>query len=440
MPDSVRIVPLGGMDEVGDRNCYAIVYGKDAILFDCGERVPNGQISESEMGPEYFPSFDILFGYDVRLRAVLISHAHLDHVGGLPELWERFLQHQALNDVPVVGSVFAKQVIERMIFQDFCPLRFSHKERDTFGPFKVEMFPVVHSTPGSRGFSVHVGGKHIVYLGDCKLCNKAPRRMQEEEAFLHRLRALGKERVDAVLLDSTNADKKGHTPLECDVLANISRVMEKHPLSRIVVSTFSSHTDRLEHIVQIARASGHSRPVFVAGSNMQRYLHIAGIDSWKRYAKDKKTEIFPSVPGSGIILATGAQAEPGSALRRFADGDLPFGVNPARDILISASSTIPKPGIAERVEDMMEALSDMFCNMYLAPNVRTREEYPNVERGLYHASGHASQEDLREILAQISPRLVIPVHAERERRELITPLMPPRSALYIAEEGYEISL
>ena len=345
MKERVYHMPLGGMNEVGDRNCHAIVYvdkhgHKEAVLFDCGQKVPLDAPEDQELGPEYFPDFSQLFAQDIHIRAVLVSHAPLDHVGALPYLCELINGQRSGEGAPlIVCSDFAKDVIYNIVFRGYCGAKFTSRKRLRIGPFDIEMFPVIHSTPGSRGFSVRVGGEHTVYLGDCKLANHIPETQGEEDEFSRRLALLGHERPDALLLDSTNSDKYISTGFERDVRTAIRADMIKNADVRLFMVTFASHIDRLGDTLRCAEQMG--RPVFVRASNMSKYLRIAGMKSWRWYGEDPNTHTFPNVPKNAIMLLSGAQAEPNSALVRFMKGSLPMPVDETRDALMFACSTIP---------------------------------------------------------------------------------------------------
>src|SRR3989344_62258 len=170
--DRVCVTPIGGLDEVGERNCYLISYKGEGVLLDCGQKIPFE--NSEDLGPEFFPDFRMIWEKGINILGILVSHAHIDHVGGLPYFYGEHGRRYGKNPPTVYAIHFTLNVIERIVFsfeQELPPLGYFPKEGDScdIGPFRIEVFPVIHSIPQALAIIVHVGGKSVVYLGDCKM-------------------------------------------------------------------------------------------------------------------------------------------------------------------------------------------------------------------------------------------------------------------------------
>ena len=429
----VCITPLGGMHNVGERNCYLVSYQKKGILLDCGQKIPEGEGDRENLGPEFFPDFSFIQERGIEIVAVVASHGHIDHIGGIPHFVSLFGRN-----IPVLGSRFTRRVLDSIVFDGDSlrvPTSLSPTGALTFGPFAVEMFPVIHSIPDASGIRVEVAGQSIVYLGDFKTRGD----QEEEEQFFKTMSLLEQRGVTALLVDSTNPHEEGPTLPEKEAIARIHKVMDDHRAGRIVIATFSSHLKRLSAILE--KADRQEREVWVAGRSMRRYLEIAEGHRypWSPYARTRDRD-FPETLFDAVILMTGSQGEQNSALWRFSQGELPIQLHGKNDALVVAANTIPKPHIIDRTGDVISGLAGRVTKMYLAPRVAAKGEYTNVTRDHFHVSGHGMLADYRRLFSVIKPAICLPVHGERERRTLFGPLLSPQTTLALLEQGESLVL
>lgn len=466
----LKITALGGVDAIGEKNCLLITYGQDAVLLDCGQKVGSSQpespgdvdgISNDEaqdeldssrdsrrryIDEEYemsnFPDFSRLSNLNV--RSVLLTHSHKDHLGALPGLLRRH------PDIVVVGSEFtlkaAREFVSRygpgpLGFQDDC---FSV----SLGPFEVTRFPVLHSVPGSQGFKIRVGGKTIVYPGDIKTpgLRSADKRYKH---YLDHLRSVGEAGVDFLIQDSTNIRESGYAGTEEIVREALNRIIEKESGKRIFITLISSNVARLKNIISLARR--YDRKVYIAGPALTNILHLARVNGWQSLTKNS----VRFLPEDAIVIVTGSQGEPNSFLGRLSRDELDFlpkearegGENPLvgiGDTLVMSSDPIPVPEVEKNFYPMVEDLSGMVGKIYITHDTdwfESRAAKVEREDGL-HVTGHGKQNDIRDIIRIIDPKIVIPFHAELERREEMAKFVDDEfgKASVILETGREVQL
>ena len=468
----VRVLPLGGMQEIGKKNCHAILYTKNGVthvlFLDYGQKLPpfDLNVKPGEILPdEYYPDIRAMLKRDYRVEGVLISHSHRDHAGGLPHLERELTRAYPESGLPTLfASRFGQRVIRNIIYGSK-PIEDERKRAERgrktesiepgfpmesmrwnepyrFGPFTVWTFPVIHSTPGSSGFFIEAGGKHILYLGDCKLLGD----YHEERRFEETMEWVRQQGVDVLLLDSTNAHEDGRALPERQALNNIAKVMLHRRHSRLAIASFASNVDRQRELIAMARKQG--RHVYALGLSMNHYLEADNVgwnEGWRSYRWEQDEagkKIYPDIPHDAVILMTGIEAEPNSGIFKLLN-DVPCWNASIDDVMLSGS-TIPHADIIARVESALGLVSKRCKSLYLARNeVILKKEYGNVVWGDYHFSGHGKRDDLEELAVDlVNPRMVIPIHAHRERREEVAGLLAPYPyiSVQIAEEGDEINV
>ncbi len=442
----VSLIPLGGMSAVGARNSYALVYEIDgkryALLLDYGSTPHDNSIVDfnSVLPDEYFPDITPLLYRNIQVAGVLCSHGHFDHIKGVPDFLERYGQAHPDWKMPVIyASSFTRSVLGKIVYQlpsELLPEMESlvwKKPKDQFErivPFEVCTFPVIHSIPGASGFSIKVGGKHILYLGDFKLHGDPG----EEKDLQSAIEDITRESVDLLLLDSTNAQQEGFTLPERAVLDQIKRVMEEKRGGRLAFTTSSPNLKRLRFIIKTAGEQG--RFVFVLGVSLERYLQAGGVNGgWRPYRWGGEDGRYPDVPANAIFLVTGCQAEEGSGIWKILNGEVPLPWDPQRDSIVVAANTSFRPEAQERVREMVGRAHEICETLFLAYGVAADKEYDNVERGLFHVSGHANNGDLEEIVKLVNPSLVVPIHGHIERRREVGSIVPKDISFQLVEEG-----
>jgi ribonuclease J len=390
----LRIIPLGGLGEIG-KNMTVLEYGRDMIVVDCGVMFPDSD----QLGIDLIlPQFDYVVKNQDRLRGVVLTHGHMDHIGGLPYLL-RSVKTALYGTALTIGMVnhqlqeahVAKQA-QFHILQDL--------ESVTLGPFKISLFPVAHSIPGSVGLVIDTPVGAVVHTGDYKL-DATPAGGRTTD--LARLRHLTPKGVLALLGDSTNADKPGRTPTEALVTEELDRLFAEANQGRIIIATFASLLGRLQAIMRLAEK--HGRKVMIAGRSLEDNIRLARELNEMQVPKGLLVEAGSRVPDRQLlILATGVQGEPRSALSRMAQGQHRQVSVKAGDTIIVSGGTIP--GNEVEVGRMLNRLFELGANVIYG-------RLANV-----HVSGHGSRDELAAMLKAARPKFLLPVHGETRHLHL----------------------
>ncbi|HEY3071580.1 MAG TPA: ribonuclease J [Candidatus Limnocylindrales bacterium] len=385
----LRIIPLGGVGEIG-KNMTVFEYGDEIIVVDCGLMFPDEEMFGIDL---VVPDVTYLKERSANVKAFVITHAHEDHVGGLPYVLPNF------PGVPVYASTLARGLLGIKIkehkLRDNPLLALDPGDEITVGPFTVIPFRVSHSIPDAMGVVIRTPVGVVVHTGDFKF-DHTP--VDGKLSDFHVLARMGEEGVVCLLSDSTRAENPGYTPSERTVGEAFREIME--PLDgRVIVATFASNIARIQQVIDAA--GSFSRQVAVIGRSMEQNVRIASELGYLQYPQDQmipKERINEVAPGSLVIATTGAQGEPMSGLARMANRDHRFvEIQPGDTVIVSAS---PIPGNEEYVSRTIDNLFKAGANVY----------YHTIRRA--HVSGHASQEELKLMLGLTKPRHFIPVHGE----------------------------
>ena len=390
MPDNetpLRIIPLGGVGEIG-KNMYVFEYGDDIVIVDCGLMFPDEEMFGIDL---VIPDVTYLRENREKVRAFLITHAHEDHVGGLPYILPYF------PDVPVYASTLARGLLgikikeHKLHANPLLPL----DPGDTLqiGPFRVEPFRISHSIPDSMGMALHTPVGTVVTTGDFKFDHTPIDGRRSDFAVLSRL---GEDGVICLLSDSTRAENPGYTLSERTVGETFREIME--PLEgRVIVATFASNINRIQQVIDAA--AEFDRKVAVIGRSMEQNFRIATDLGYLTYAPGQVVAKDQIGTLQKIVVATtGAQGEPMAGLARMANRDHRFvEIQPGDTVIVSAS---PIPGNEEYVARTIDNLFKAGANVY----------YHTVKHA--HVSGHASQEELKLMLGLTRPKYFIPIHGE----------------------------
>ena len=417
----LRIIPLGGLGEVG-KNMTVLEYGEDRIAIDAGLAFPR----DEHLGVDLvLPDVSYLEGR--RLRAIVLTHGHEDHVGGLPYALRK------IDVGEVVGTrltlALVKSKLDEHGLGSTTVLTEVEPRKDPFqlGPFRLEFVRVAHSIPDSMAVVVETPAGRILHTGDWKL-DHTP--VDGQKTDVGALAELGSRGVDLLLGDSTNAERPGMTGSE-RLVGEAFRQLIPLRSGRIVVASFASNIHRVQQAAEVAIANG--RKVAVVGRSMRKNMNIARNLGYVELPDESivsPKEAMDLPPDGVLILCTGSQGEPMSALTRIAYGDhANVSVERGDTVIISAK---PVPGNELRVHDSINHLA------------RLGAEVLHQEIAPVHVSGHACSEELRTLLSLVRPRAVMPIHGEYRmlaaHAQLARDAGVPDDRIVIAENGSVVEL
>jgi ribonuclease J len=385
----LRIIPLGGVGEIG-KNMYVVEYGDDIVVIDCGLMFPDEEMFGIDL---VIPDITYLRERKANVKAFLITHAHEDHVGGLPYILPNF------PGVPVYASTLARGLLgikikeHKLTSNPLLPL--DPGDELDIGPFTAIPFRVGHSIPDAMGIALRTPVGTIVHTGDFKFDHTPVDGKLSDFAIMAKLGADG---VLCLLSDSTRAESPGYTPSERTVGEAFREIME--PLDgRVIVATFASNIARIQQVLDAA--AQFDRKVAVIGRSMEQNFRIAADLGYLRFGADQmvpKDRIGDVADGKIVIATTGSQGEPMSGLARMANRDHRFVEIETGDTVILSAS--PIPGNEEYVARTIDNLFKAGANVI----------YHAIRHA--HVSGHASQEELKLMLNLIRPRYFMPIHGE----------------------------
>ncbi len=388
----LRIIPLGGLGEIG-KNITLYEYGDDMLLVDCGMSFPDEEMPGIDI---VIPDFSHIIKNVDKIKGLLVTHGHEDHIGAIPYLLKEC-------NIPVYGTALTLGLIEGKLREhkllDRAKLNVI-KPRDTvkLGAFSVEFIHVNHSIPDAVALAITTPLGTVVQTGDFKI-DTTP--IDGEVIDLARFGELGKNGVLALLSDSTNAERLGFTPSESIVGESFSTLFKKAERKRIIVATFSSNIHRVQQIIDEAVRCG--RKVAVSGRSMQNVVQVASDLGYLTVPQGVLIDleaVKKYMPEQVVIITTGSQGEPMSALHRMAFGDhRNVSVGAGDFIIISAT---PIPGNEKTVNKVINKLLELGSHVVY-------EKMYDV-----HVSGHACQEELKLMLNLVQPRFFIPVHGEQK--------------------------
>ena len=388
-PDSIRVIPLGGVEEIG-KNCTMIEVGDDIIVVDIGLQFKD----ENTPGIDYIlPNTKYLEERKGKIRAVIITHGHLDHIGGIPYIMPRIGNPPLYTRL--LTSVMIKKRQEEFAHLPPIDMRIVEKnETITVGKLKVRFFSVTHTIPDAMGLIIQTPWGSIVHTGDLKLDHIDGVPTDEEVAEYER--AFKNEKVLMLMADSTNVENPGWSIPEKQVHKNIEEII-KNTKGRLIIATFSSLIERLMKIIEFAEKYG--KKVAVEGRSMKQNLDICkqlGLLKPKKDTMIASEEMDQYPPERIIILATGAQGDEYAALMRMANKTHKYVKITKRDTILLSSSVIP--GNERAVQKLKDNLSRQGAHIihYKIADV--------------HSSGHANRDETAWIHRKIKPKFFMPLH------------------------------
>ncbi|MDO9509152.1 MAG: ribonuclease J [Thermovirgaceae bacterium] len=386
----LRFIPLGGLGQIG-KNMFALEYGEDIMVVDCGLMFPD----EEMLGIDFvIPDASFLFENKEKIRGVVLTHGHEDHIGSLPFILPRI-------DVPIYGTKLTLGMVNAK-FQDSCPdykpvtNEVAAGETFRLGCFEITFIAVCHSIPDGVGLGIQTPVGTVVHTGDFKL-DPTPidGRITDYSTFAR----FGSEGVLLMLSDSTNVERSGFTQSERVIGRTLERLLRLHRSKRFVVAAFSTNLHRVQQVIEVA--SRFNRKVALMGRSMIQNVTLA---MELGYIHADKNVLVPmeeanKVPNDKlIVMTTGSQGEPFSGLVRMSKGEHRF-VNLGSGDLVAVFAT-PIPGNEKFVSRTINRLFECGCEV-----IYDRDQE-------IHVSGHAAREELKMMLSIVRPRYFVPMHGE----------------------------
>ena len=419
LADGLRIVGLGGLGEIG-RNMTVFEHRGKLLIVDCGVLFPE----------EHQPGIDVILPDFTWIRerldavvAVVLTHGHEDHIGGVPYLLRE------RPDIPVVGSRLTLALIDAKLKEHRIRPKLQHVEegdRVNLGPFDVEFLAVNHSIPDGLALGIRTSAGLVLHTGDFKM-DQFP--LDSRITDLRGFARLGEEGVDLFMVDSTNAEVPGFTMSERELTPAIETVFRTAP-RRIIVSSFASHVHRIQQILDAAHA--HGRKVAFVGRSMVRNMGVARELGYLRIPENLVVpleQLEKMAPNKAAIVCTGSQGEPLAALSRMANREHKIRVQPG-DTVLMASSVIP--GNENAISGVINGLTRWGAKVVHKGNAKV------------HVSGHASAGELVYCYNIVRPANVMPVHGELRHLQanadlaIKTGIDPER--VVIADDGVVVDL
>lgn len=418
----LKVIPLGGLDGIG-KNMTVIECGPDMMLVDAGLMFPD----DSQPGIDLvLPDYTYVLENEDKLRGIIITHGHEDHTGALP-----YLLQDLNNKVPIFSSKLTLGFIEGKLseFRIRAP-KFREVKGGShvnLGCLSVDFFSMTHSIPGALGIFVKSPQGTVMHTGDFKLDQTPIDGVIPDYAAITRF---GKSGVDLLLSDSTNATVPGFTKSEAEVGHSLYDAI-KNAEGRVFVASFSSHIHRLQQICDAAKACG--RKIVVTGRSMLTNTRVARELGYLKIDENDLVDAYElnGIPENKVVvMCTGSQGEPLSALSRMANGEhKTLSIHDGDTVIISAT---PVPGNEKAVQQVVNSLAKLGCDVY------------DKHRCLVHVSGHGSQEELKLMLAMARPTYFMPVHGEavhlRAHAKLGEKMGIPRDNIFVIDNGDSLEM
>lgn len=386
----LKIIPLGGLDGIG-KNMTVFECGDDMVLVDAGLMFPD----DSQPGIDLvLPDYTYVLENEEKLRGIVVTHGHEDHTGSLP-----YLLQDLNNKVPIFSSKLTLGFIEGKLseFRIRAP-KFREVKGGShvnLGGISLDFFSMTHSIPGALGVFIRTNQGTVMHTGDFKLDQTPIDGVTPDYAAISRF---AKQGIDLLLSDSTNATVPGFTKSEAEVGPNLLHAIKNAP-RRVFVASFSSHIHRLQQICDAARKCG--RKVVVTGRSMLTNTRVARELGYLNIDDADIIDAFDidNLPDDKIVvMCTGSQGEPLSALSRMANGEhKTLSIHEGDTVILSAT---PVPGNEKAVQQVVNSLAKLGCDVW------------DKNRALVHVSGHGSQEELKLLMAMAKPTYFMPVHGE----------------------------
>lgn len=413
--NKLKIIPLGGLGEIG-KNITVIEYKDDIVVIDCGMSFPEDEMLGIDV---VIPDITYLLKNKEKIKGILLTHGHEDHIGGLPYFLEKL-------NVPVYASRLTLGLLENKLREhnlgNIILNEVKAGDQINLGSFSIEFIKVTHSIPDSVAIAIHTPVGIVVHTGDFKV-DFTP--INENVMDLHKFAELGKKSVLVLLADSTNVERPGYTMSEKTVGDTFNDIFLKAP-ERIIVATFASNVHRVQQIINAAEM--YNKKIVISGRSMINTINVAyelGYLKIKEGTLIDINDMNKYKDNEIVILTTGSQGEPMSALSRMAFSEHKKIKLVPEDTVIVSASTIP--GNEKTISKVINKIVEIGATVIY-------ESLADV-----HVSGHACQEELKLIHTLLKPKYFIPVHGEyrhlKRHAQLAEELGMPSANIFIAKNG-----
>lgn len=410
-----KIIPLGGMKEIG-KNCTLIECDQEIVIIDCGFSFPDDELFGIDV---VIPDFTYLKENAAKIKGLVITHGHEDHIGGIPYLLQEF-------DIPVYASPLAMGLIKHKLQESNLKVKeniINYDKKFKVGQFEFEPIRINHSIADSMAFAIRFGGNLVVHTGDFKI-DYSP--IDGKVIDLNKFSALGSSGVDVLISDSTNVLKPGYTPSEQTVAESINKIFDSTD-KRIIIATFSSNIYRIKYFMEASVK--HGRRIAVSGRSLENVMELAKELGYLNHLPESAfvdIREIKNIPDKNLtIITTGSQGEPMSALTRMASDEHKTVKLKKGDVVVFSST--PIPGNEKTVTNVINLLYEKGVEVIVSDSM-------NV-----HVSGHACKEELKLMHTLIRARYFIPAHGEYrhlvEHSKLCSSLGTPAKNIFILSNG-----
>ncbi|MBQ5799140.1 MAG: ribonuclease J [Oscillospiraceae bacterium] len=421
MAENLKIIPLGGLNEIG-KNMTVYEYGGEIIVVDCGMGFPDDSMYGIDC---VIPDVSYLIKHKNRIRGLFITHGHEDHIGAIPYVLKQI--NMPIYCTRLTAGLIRLKLEEHGLLKSTKIITVEAGMTVKAGKFSVEFIHVNHSIADSVAFAIHTGLGVLVHTGDFKI-DATP--IDGEVIDLARFGELGKSGVLALLADSTNVERPGYTMSESSVGKSFNRLFAGCK-QRIIVTTFASNVHRIQQVIDAAAEAG--RKVAVTGRSMENVTRVATELGYMKLPKNTVVDLnkIKSLPlDKQVIITTGSQGEEMSALYRMAFSQhKQIDIGPGDRVIISASAIPGNENTVSRV------INELF---------RKGVEVIYDRADMLHVSGHACQEELKIIHALVKPKYFIPLHGEQRHlqihKDLAMTMGMERKNICIVENGDSVDI